>query len=127
LRYCRDYLEQKKTAYALTLYSASRLVSPYVKDGREFIYVDVAHREIAAFLKEAQIQLNLYKLVHGGNICFAIPFYRSSVFKDARKIKGYSVVSNLQLYLDLMTFPPTGEEEADHLLSDFKKKGQSFV
>lgn len=123
LRYCREYLERKKIAYALTLYSASRLISPYVKDDREFIYVDVDRENVTAFLKEAQTQLNLYKLVHGGNVCFAVPFYRSSVFKEAKKIRGHSIVSNLQLYLDLMTFPPVGHEEAEHFANHLKKEG----
>ncbi len=127
LKICEEYLKRKKKAFALTLYSASRLISPYVKDDRHFIYVDAEREEFSAFLKEAETQLNLYKLVHGGNICFMVPFYRGSVFKDSRMVKGYPVVSNLQLYLDLMTFPPTGLEEAEHLISDFKKKGKAFV
>jgi len=127
LKICGQYLKQQKKTFALTLYSASRLISPYVKDERHFIYLDIERNEFSTFLKEIETQLNLYKLVHGGNICFAVPFYRSSVFRDSRIMKGYSAVSNLELYLDLMTFPPTGTEEADHLISHFKKKGQSFV
>ena len=122
-----NYLRHKKKRFALTGYSASRLISPYVKDDRHFIYMDVARDEYRAFLKESESQLNLYKLVHGGNICFMTPFYRSSVFKDSRIVRGFPVVSNLQLYLDLMTFPPTGPEEAEHLILDFKKKGKAFV
>ena len=49
------------------------------------------------------------------------------VFRDSKKLKGYRVVSDLQLYLDLMGFPPSGPEEADYLVSRFKKKGRSFV
>lgn len=127
LKICGQYLSRKKKTFALTLYSASGLTSPYVIDTRHFIYVDVPRDEFTTFLKEAETQLPLHKLVHGGNVCFVLPFYRSSVFKDSRKMKGYPVVSNLQLYLDLMTFPPTGIEEAEHLISDFKKRGQTFV
>jgi len=127
LKNCAQYLSQKKKTFALTLYSASRLISPYVKDDRHFIYLDLGREEFPAFLKQLETQLNLYKLVQGGNTCFALPFYRSSVFKERQKIKAYPVVSNLQLYLDLMTFPPTGTEETQHLISHFKKKGQSFV
>lgn len=127
LKNCTQYLSQKKKAFALTLYSASRLISPYVKDDRHFIYLDLGREEVAAFLKQIETQLNLYKLVQGGNVCFVSPYYRSSVFKASKKIKRYPVVSNLQLYLDLMTFPPTGSEEAQHLILHFKKKGQSFV
>ena len=127
LKNCSQYLNQKKKAFALTLYSASRLVSPYVKDDRHFICLDIERNKFTTFLKEMQLQLNLYKLVHGGNVCFILPFYRSSIFKDSRMVKGSPIVSNLQLYLDLMAFPPTGPEEAQHLISHFKKKGQSFA
>lgn len=127
LKNCTQYLSQKKKTFALTLYSASRLISPYVKDDRHFIYLDLAREEFPVFLKQIETQLNLYKLVQGGNVCFVLPFYHSSVFKESKKIKGYPIVSNLQLYLDLMTFPPTGSEETQHLISHLKKKGLSFV
>lgn len=127
LKTCAQYLKQKKKAFALTLYSASRLISPYVKDDRHFIYLNMGRDEFPAFLKTMETQLNLYKLVHGGNVCFVLPFYRSSVFRDSGKIKGFPVVSRLQLYLDLMTFPPTGTEEAEHLASYFKRNGEAFA
>ena len=127
LSHCHRYFKQRKIPHALTLYSASRLISPYVKDDRHFIYLDVHREGFAALLREMEAQLHLYKLVHGGNVCFVAPFYKSSVFRDSRIIKHYPVVSDLQLYLDLMTFPPNGAEEADHFLSYLKKKGQSFV
>ena len=127
LKNCARYLSQAKKAFALTLYSASRLLSPYVKDDRHFIYLDLGREEFPAFLKQIETQLNLYQLVQGGNVCFVLPFYRSSAFKESKEIKGYPIVSPLQLYLDLMTFPPTGSEEAQHLISNFKKKGHSFV
>ncbi len=127
LAHCAQYLRGRKTAFALTLYSASRLISPYVKDDRHFIYLDLGREEFADFLKQIESGLNLYKLVQGGNVCFVLPFYRSSVFQESRKISGYPLVSHLQLYLDLMTFPPTGPEEAQQLISHFKKRGLSFV
>lgn len=123
LKVCTQYLERKKVSYALTLFSASRLIEVYVKDDRHFLYIDVAREKFLSFLKEMELQTGLLKLVNGGNICFAMPFYRSSVFKDSKKSKGYRAVSDLQLYLDLMGFPPSGPEEADHLTSYFKKKG----
>jgi hypothetical protein len=127
LKRCAQFLRLRKTVFTLTLYSASRLISPYVQDDRHFIYLDLEKNEFSDFLKQAESQLNLYKLVQGGNVCFMMPFYRSSVFRGLRKINGYSTVSNLQLYLDLMTFPPAGPEEAQHLMAYFKKKGFPFV
>jgi len=127
LKVCIPYLEDKKISYALALFSASRLIETYVKDDRHFLYLDLDRDHFLPFLKEMEIQTGLLKLVQGGNICFTMPFYRSSVFRDSKKIRGYRVVSDLQLYLDLMGFPPAGPEEADHLISSFKKKGVPFV
>ncbi len=123
LKVCTRYLENKKVSYALTLFSASRLIETYVKDDRHFVYLDLERDQFFSFLKEMELQTGLLKLVHGGNICFAMPFYHSSIFRDSKKMKGYRVVSDLQLYLDLMGFPPSGPEEADHLIPYFKKKG----
>ncbi|MFH0985218.1 MAG: type IV toxin-antitoxin system AbiEi family antitoxin [Candidatus Omnitrophota bacterium] len=127
LKVCVRYLEDKKIAYALTLFSASRLIETYVKDERHFLYLDLERDHFASFLKEMEIQTGLLKLVQGGNVCFAMPFYRGSVFRDSRKIKGYRAVSDLQLYLDLMGFPPSGPEEAEHLVSLYKREGGAFV
>lgn len=127
LKVAASYLENKKIRYALTLFSASRLITPYVKETREFVYLDLGRDEFFPFLKEMEIQTGLLKLVKGGNVCFAMPYYRSSVFRDSRKLKGYPVVSNLQLYLDLMGFPASGPEEAEHLRPYFKKKEAFFA
>lgn len=127
LKVCIRYLEDKKISFALTLFSASRLIETYVKDDRHFLYLDLDRDHFLPFLKEMELQTGLLKLVQGGNVCFAMPFYRSSVFRDSKKIKGYRRVSDLQLYLDLMGFPPAGPEEADHLISSFKRKGETFV
>ena len=124
LKVLSQYLKSKETDYALTLYSASRLIAPYVKDGRHFVYLDLDREKFLPFVKEMALQTGLLELRRGGNVCFAMPFYRSSIFGRSRKIKGHPVVSNLQLYLDLMGFPPTGREEAEHLI---KKKGEPFV
>ncbi len=123
LKVCTRYLKEKKVSYALTLFSASRLIEIYVKDDRHFLYLDLERDRFLPFLKEMQLQTGLMKLVQGGNVCFAMPFYRSSVFRHSNKLKGYRVASDLQLYLDLMGFPPSGPEEADHLVPYFKKKG----
>ena len=127
LKVLTGYLKGKGVRYALTLYSATRMIAPYVKDDRHFVYLDLDREKFMPFLKEMEIQTGLLKLVRGGNICFAMPFYHSSVFEHSRKIKEYPVVSNLQLYLDLMGFPPTGREELEHLTAYYKRKGEPFV
>lgn len=120
-------LAQDDVNYALTLFSASRLLSPYVKDNRHFIYLNKRDEAFEKYVTQLEREQLVYKLAHGGNVYFVSPFYRGSVFRDARTVKGYRLVSNLQLYLDLMTFPPSGPEEAKHLEESFKKAGETFV
>lgn len=120
-------LAQDRVEYALTLFSASRLISPYVKDDRHFIYLNKRGGALWKYLHQLEREQCIYQLAHGGNVCFLSPVYHSSVFRDAQRVKGYRIVSNLQLYLDLMTFPPSGPEEAQHLEAFFKKRGGAFV
>ena len=121
-RFAHDRVEN-----ALTLFSASRLISPYIKDDRHFVYLNKRGEAFWKYLEQLEREQLIYKLARGGNIFFVSPFYHSSVFQEARLVKGYRVVSNLQLYLDLMTFPPSGPEEAKHLEEIFKKQGLTLV
>jgi hypothetical protein len=52
--------------------------------------------------------------------------YKNSVFLGKRKIRGASVVSNLQLYLDLYRFKPRGREHAEFLKERLEQKGISL-
>ena len=67
--------------------------------------------------------MNLKELKAGGNVYLIKPYYKKSIFLYKQKIKGYPVVSNLQLYLDLYHFPQRGREHADYLLKVIKEKG----
>lgn len=120
-------LAQDKAEYALTLFSASRLISPYVKDDRHFVYLNKRGEAFWRYLDQLEREQLIYKLARGGNVCLLAPFYRSSVFRDSQRIKEYRTASNLQLYLDLMGFPPSGPEEAKHLGKFFRKRGEAFA
>jgi hypothetical protein len=71
-------------------------------------------------------KLDLKELVRGGNIHLIHSFYKNSVFFNAQKIKGYTVVSNLQLYLDLYHFQPRGREQAEYLKNLLEEKGRKL-
>jgi hypothetical protein len=123
----KAYCEAKHLRYALTLFSASRLISPYVKDDRNFIYLDIDAKQAKAVFADLETELGLLKLARGGNTCFALPYYHTSVFAETQTLNGYPVVSNLQLYLDLMGFKPHGPEEAEHLAAHWTQKGIDFA
>lgn len=123
----KSFLEKRNVAYALTLYSASRRIAPYVLQEGEYIYLDVPPKTANGLLQDMQAQLGLKPLKSGANVCFAVPYYKSSVFSDISRHGGHPVVSMLQLYLDLMGFPPTGPEQAQWLFDHLKEKGDPLV
>jgi hypothetical protein len=127
LERCTAYLKENGTDYSLTLFSASRLLAPYVRDERDFMYLDLHPDEARGFLRRLETALELKVLAKGGNLCFALPFYKSSVFSQTQEAKGFKLVSNLQLYLDLMGFPPGGPEEADFFKKMLAEKGESLA
>jgi hypothetical protein len=123
----KAYCEAKQIRYALTLFSASRLISPYVKDDRQFVYLDLDLKRAKTVFQELETELGLLKLARGGNTCFAIPYYHTSVFTELQTLESYPVVSNLQLYLDLMGFKPHGPEEAEHLAAHWERLGMPLA
>jgi hypothetical protein len=43
------------------------------------------------------------------------PYYRVSAFHGQRRVRGLTVVSDLQLYLDLYDLPQRGREQAERI------------
>ena len=123
LKKMKTYLQNKKwdDKYALTLHTGANLISNYVNTPVTYCYLDSDHfKEMSLEVRQA---LNLKELKTGGNVCFIKPYYKNSVFLHKQEIKGLSLVSNLQLYLDLYHFPQRGREHADYLLKVLKEKG----
>jgi Transcriptional regulator, AbiEi antitoxin, Type IV TA system len=94
--------------YALTGITGAYLVAPFVRSDEVWSYVG----DGAAELIDA---LDLRPVSSGANIVLLDP-YDKGVFQGAREIRGARVVSNIQLYVDLLTFPGRGREQAEHLL-----------
>ena len=118
----KDYLKDKQ--YALTLHSGANLTTSFVVTDQVSLYLfpENWNRDIL----EMRQQLDLKELVRGGNIYIVRPYYKTSVFYGARMIKGYKVVSNLQLYLDLYGFKQRGREQAEYLKKALEEKGKSL-
>ncbi len=121
------YLKKKKIPYALTMISGGRLVAPYVVQNVEHIYIGVERDEVDKALRDIETHFDLKYPRGSGNICVALPFYKSSVFRDARIIDDQPVVSDLQLYLDLVNFPMTGADQAEWLKSQLEQKGTPLI
>ncbi|MFH1378992.1 MAG: type IV toxin-antitoxin system AbiEi family antitoxin [bacterium] len=118
----KDYL--KSMPYALTLHSGANLTTSFVMTEHVHIYFDheLWKKEDLNFRQH----LDLKELVRGGNIHIVLPHYKKSIFHNVQMIKGYKVVSNLQLYLDLYNFSPRGQEQAEYLKQILAEKGKDL-
>jgi hypothetical protein len=114
----------KENQYALTLHTGANLITSFVRTEEIFIYMNL--REWEKDILDIRQKLDLKELVRGGNIHLIHPFYKNSVFFNTQKIKGYTVVSNLQLYLDLYNFQPRGREQVEHLRILLEEKGRNL-
>jgi len=105
--------EIKKTSqligsqYALTLHSGASLIAPYVR------YTDV-HLYIKNDMDKWVQKLDLRPVESGANIYFIEP-YDKGVMQNLQTIKGNQIVSNIQLYLDLYSYPKRGREQAEKI------------
>lgn len=96
-----------KSSYALTLHSGASFIAPYVR------YTDV-HLYIKSNMDQWVQVLDLRPVESGANIYLIKP-YDQGVIQNLQTIKGNSIVSNIQLYLDLYHYPKRGKEQAEKI------------
>jgi hypothetical protein len=118
----KSYLKDKE--YALTLHTGANLITSYVITDHVYLYFKPQNRE--KDILELRQASDLKELVRGGNIHVIHPHYENSVFCNLQSIKGFKVVSNLQLYLDLYHFQPRGQEQAEYLKTMIEEKEKNF-
>jgi hypothetical protein len=109
------------SAYGLTLHTGANLLTHYVRDSNIYAYLDPSRYD--SLVSDLRLSLDLKELKQGGNVCFIRPYYKESFLHRARMIQGVSVVSDLQLYLDLFHFPGRGREHAEHLERTLNTRG----
>jgi hypothetical protein len=122
LKKIKEYFDAKKLTYALTLHTAANLYTSFVKT--EDVYFYLQGNDLKKDILNLRQGLELKQLVQGGNVHILKPYYKTSVFFNIQKIKGYNAVSNLQLYLDLYNFQPRGREHAEYLKKLLEEKGR---
>lgn len=116
----KNYL--KDNQYALTLHTGANLITSFVKADHVYLYFHSLNWD--KDILEMRQRLDLKELVRGGNIHIIRPYYKKSTFFNCQKIKGFNIVSNLQLYLDLCNFQPRGKEHAVYLKKLLEEKGK---
>ena len=118
----KEFLKEEQ--YALTLHTGTNFITSFVKTEEVFLYLKLTDWNRG--LLDLRQKLDLKELVRGGNFHIIRPYYKSSVFFNRQKIKGFAVVSSLQLYLDLYNFQPRGKEHAEYLKKLLEEKGRYF-
>ncbi|UCH98348.1 MAG: hypothetical protein JSV88_16305 [Candidatus Aminicenantes bacterium] len=103
-----NYCESQHIQYGFTLTSGAALIAPSLRYNRVFAYSTGAVEDIAR-------QLGWKKVSSGPNISLLQP-YEEGVLYGVQDVKGFKVVSDVQLYLDLKSYKERGEEAAKFLL-----------
>jgi hypothetical protein len=102
-------LKGKNQHYALTLHAGNNLVEPFAPFSVSHLYV--RNQEVKDHIVRS---LKLEPVARdAGNVVFLTPHYRESAFYGSRKLDGLSIVSDLQLFLDLRRFPVRGDESSE--------------
>jgi hypothetical protein len=122
----KDYFERKGLAnqYALTLHTGANFITNYVNT--QAVYCYLRSENFAKVSLDLRQALDLKELKKGGNFYLIRPYYKNSAFFNVKKIRGYNIVSYLQLYLDLYNFPQRGREHAQYLLKTLKEEGNDL-
>jgi len=122
----KEFFKQRdiENQYAFTLHTGANFDTSYVNT--ENIYLYISHEVYDKIFLSIRQQLDLKQLVYGGNIFLVKPYYKHSVFWGVQKKRGFNVVSNLQLYLDLYHFKPRGFEHADFLNHQLQQEGRKL-
>ncbi len=94
--------------YALTGLAGASKVAPYVRYDDVWLYVK---GDVEGLVKE----LDLRPVTSGANVVILRP-YDDGVFSGARALGNVQVVSDVQLFVDLYSYPARGREQAEMLM-----------
>ncbi|MFC1522335.1 type IV toxin-antitoxin system AbiEi family antitoxin [Elusimicrobiota bacterium] len=102
----------KKHKWAYSYHAGASLAAPHAKFREVHAYVD----GLAAHIETWKNESGLVGSQRGeNNLVLIDPYYKTSYCYGIQRIKDFPVVSDIQLYLDLKTYPIRGEEQAQHL------------
>jgi len=114
------FLEQMKSKkgpeYALTTLVGALQIAPYVRPTDIYLYVK--SEEDA---KKWAHLLDLKPVERAGNIAFVVPD-DPEIFYGSQSINGVNIVSDVQLYVDILNYPGRGEEAAGELFKKIEKE-----
>ena len=105
-----DYCWENNFDYAFTLFSGARRIAPFTRG------VTQSHAYLGDGLTALKFaEVAQLKPVDSGNFTLILPDDLDLLF-GRQQVDGVTVVSDIQLYLDLTSHPTRGEENAEYLL-----------
>jgi hypothetical protein len=107
--------------YALTTLSGAYLISPYVRPTVLEFYVK--NNRIG---QDIVSDLNFIPTQKNGNVRVVIPYDRG-VFYKTQDFDNINIVSNVQLYVDLINYPSRGEEAAKNIYKKIKRAWTDYL
>lgn len=108
-----DVCSTENITYALTGFSATARLQPFVTYQRVTVYIPTNLDQVAS-------QLTLKEVTSGSNVSLLVP-YDEGVFYSSREVDGVWIVSPVQCYLDVASLPARGQEAAEALLENVIK------
>jgi hypothetical protein len=102
--------KKNKLGYALGYFSGALRIAPFIRGFNKLQFFVRSSKELEQYKKELKLSL----VESGGNVEIFLP-YDKGVFYKLQKIDGIKIVSNIQLYIDLVNHPARGREQAQHL------------
>ena len=107
-----SFCKRTETRYAFTGFSGASRYAPFITYNTVAVYMDIP--------QENSTELPFKPVTSGANIRIISP-YDDGVFYGTRSIRGQSVVSPVQCYLDLKDEKARGEEASEALLEQVIK------
>jgi hypothetical protein len=103
-------LGKTNSHYALTTLSGAYIISPYVRPNVVEMYIRDEDQK-----QNIVNSIELKPTITDGNVRLVHP-YDEGVFYKTQNIEDLKIVSNVQLYVDLINYPSRGEEAAQRIL-----------
>ncbi|MFH0969950.1 MAG: hypothetical protein V1776_00605 [Candidatus Diapherotrites archaeon] len=105
-----------KLSHSFTVFAGSELYRQYIKTDQVHIYI---RKEEEEKWSKYLLSKNCLKAQKSQANLFLIPTEQEAFFKDATKVKGYSVAPMPILLSDLLSFGGLAEEQANFLMEEW--------
>ena len=106
----------RNDVYALTLFSATEIISPYVVPNKVHLYI---LKGMEKKVSNIFVNVGIMPAEEGNIVCYLVD---EKHFYGAKEIRGIKIISLSQLYVDLITCGGRGEEAAEQVFNLMRKE-----